>query len=235
MDGVAHTCTSDWHACLPAIIAWSHGHHHTVLLLKAALMGVVLYAMLLGLAQLNQIKKTLRWPDEIPNWPENKPGEKGVRIKLEAAGPGDTGQARFIRLPRASMNPGGQEIYNNRVADVTFKYEGQTNGEERTYTGTLKVYVGNKPGEDGSDDSGYGTVTVDQNTHNALRNVLSAANADGSTPQLRTSPFSVKMKSKKFRAVHFLLLRHPDPTCRITGWVTVLTSIYTVVYGVVFG
>ena len=83
MDTVWHACSSAWGSmCLPAVIEWLHAHHHTFLLLKAAFMVAVLYVMLWGLAQLNQIKKALRWPDEIPNWLENKPREKGVRIKL---------------------------------------------------------------------------------------------------------------------------------------------------------
>jgi hypothetical protein len=197
---------------------------------KILFMLLVLYIMLKVLARSNRIKKTLRWPQDIPNWTENRPGEKGIRVMPESAVPG-TLHARFIRLPPAAMNDGAKEMYENRIADVTFNYEG-AEGKQFKYSHALKVSVWTGATET---ENGYGYIAVDQNTWNGLDNVVRSAAGEGRKPQLRAALFSVELKARKFRAVSFLLFHHPDPAFRITGWVTVLTAIYSLLQSIVFG
>jgi hypothetical protein len=209
---------------------------------KALLMLVILFVLLSLLARFNGIKKQLIWPRDIPYWDDHNPGQGVLVIKQ----PRRPGVHRYVVLSYENIPENYWDALNKRDAYIKFRW--LRNGsleKEIAFEDDFTIFVNNRMStESGPDGTGGARTRVDrqhigldENSYNSIRQYFSqiAQREDTNAQRIDNANFIVEMRTRKLRGIYFLLFKQPDPTFRITGWVVVLTGVFSIFQSIVFG
>jgi hypothetical protein len=191
---------------------------------KAILMLIILYVILFILAQQNRIKKRFV-VNFVSVFQETQDNVPIVRIRRSELGEDKLSQQVAFAQ------------YNNKFGDINFFYLGQESEMESIEaTKGTKVDISRKSFRiwvnQVDREAHEGQIGVDRGTWDALDNFLEGLPAQR-RPHLKNAVFRVAVRAK-IHGVRFLLRHHPDPIMRVTGWVTLLTGIFTICQGLVF-
>jgi hypothetical protein len=210
---------------------------------KALLMVFILFVLLSLLARFNGIKKKVIWPRDIPHWDDHHNPGQGILLVKQRARPG---VHRFVVLSYQNIPENYWDALNKRDAYIKFKWLRNGNGKpekESALEDDFTIYVDSRMGTDTDTDATGNTAKVDfqhigldENSYTKIRNYFGQiAEREDSRQRIDNANFVMEVSTRKLRGIYFLLFKQPDPTFRITGWVVVLTGVFSIFQSMVFG